>query len=449
MAVTDAGLTILAKRVEISNTFEANQLSSKSCRIFAESAISQSRESTMTSPSSSEGELSESEKANFAERNLHNGSVDRKSRDPESYARSPIAQHDGVNERLRSWSRSPRRYDRSRSRSPFRNRKANSPRRRERSPRGAKRRRQSPDSRRVREHFDVRDQRDSYRGGRFDRNGQREPPRDHREPRDSMRGPAREPMREQDPERAKYQRSHISYADIDRNNDYNPRSHEKPLYDKYSRGDRSPKSREEQSYHRGERQDTKSERKRGDNQARETVRGESHVHKRLFEHQSRLQGFVKASNQQGPAQNNRNGVRPIHTNEGPSSARSTNQRDPIQRDPNQRDNNGRNPGDKGRAQRDFSEHQRSSVRFDASVKGDKEAPERTSSNMSIAVDLPPTVDEDALIEERRKRREAIKAKYKSNESPLIIQALQHKDATESAPNSPNSESLAERSERSG
>ena len=35
----------------------------------------------------------------------------------------------------------------------------------------------------------------------------------------------------------------------------------------------------------------------------------------------------------------------------------------------------------------------------------------------------PLVDEAALIEERRKRREAIKAKYKGQETPLLVQAL--------------------------
>jgi serine/threonine-protein kinase PRP4 len=33
------------------------------------------------------------------------------------------------------------------------------------------------------------------------------------------------------------------------------------------------------------------------------------------------------------------------------------------------------------------------------------------------------VDEAALIEERRKRREAIKAKYKSSATPMLVQAL--------------------------
>lgn len=33
------------------------------------------------------------------------------------------------------------------------------------------------------------------------------------------------------------------------------------------------------------------------------------------------------------------------------------------------------------------------------------------------------VDEDALIEQRRKRREAIKAKYRGSAPPLLVQAL--------------------------
>lgn len=33
------------------------------------------------------------------------------------------------------------------------------------------------------------------------------------------------------------------------------------------------------------------------------------------------------------------------------------------------------------------------------------------------------VDEAALIEERRKRREAIKAKYRASATPLLVQAL--------------------------
>ena len=41
------------------------------------------------------------------------------------------------------------------------------------------------------------------------------------------------------------------------------------------------------------------------------------------------------------------------------------------------------------------------------------------------------VDEAALIEERRKRREAIKAKHRGQATPLIVQALAHKSASAS------------------
>ena len=37
---------------------------------------------------------------------------------------------------------------------------------------------------------------------------------------------------------------------------------------------------------------------------------------------------------------------------------------------------------------------------------------------------PEELDEAALIEQRRKRREAIKAKYKGSSAPLLVQALQ-------------------------
>jgi len=59
----------------------------------------------------------------------------------------------------------------------------------------------------------------------------------------------------------------------------------------------------------------------------------------------------------------------------------------------------------------------------------------------------PPKDESVSIEERRKRREAIKAKYKSQATPLLVQALQQ----ESAPASPLSQLgiSDQRSERSG
>ena len=45
-------------------------------------------------------------------------------------------------------------------------------------------------------------------------------------------------------------------------------------------------------------------------------------------------------------------------------------------------------------------------------------------NSELAEPLVGPVDESKLIEERRKRREAIKAKYKGQASPLLDQALQ-------------------------
>lgn len=47
------------------------------------------------------------------------------------------------------------------------------------------------------------------------------------------------------------------------------------------------------------------------------------------------------------------------------------------------------------------------------------------------------VDEATLIEERRKRREAIKAKYRGSATPLLVQALQL--GNESGPSSPRAE----------
>ncbi|KAF2145185.1 uncharacterized protein K452DRAFT_284574 [Aplosporella prunicola CBS 121167] len=56
------------------------------------------------------------------------------------------------------------------------------------------------------------------------------------------------------------------------------------------------------------------------------------------------------------------------------------------------------------------------------------------------------VDEAALIEERRKRREAIKAKYKGQSTPLLVQALQL--GSDSAPSTPRDEVSNIREERS-
>jgi serine/threonine-protein kinase PRP4 len=41
------------------------------------------------------------------------------------------------------------------------------------------------------------------------------------------------------------------------------------------------------------------------------------------------------------------------------------------------------------------------------------------------------LDEAALIEQRRKRREAIKAKYKGAATPMLVQALQLEDKSRS------------------
>ncbi|KAK8194820.1 kinase-like domain-containing protein [Phyllosticta capitalensis] len=59
---------------------------------------------------------------------------------------------------------------------------------------------------------------------------------------------------------------------------------------------------------------------------------------------------------------------------------------------------------------------------------------------------PEPVDEAALIEERRKRREAIKAKYKGQSTPLLVQALHL--GNESSPATPQDESSDSRPPRS-
>ena len=41
-----------------------------------------------------------------------------------------------------------------------------------------------------------------------------------------------------------------------------------------------------------------------------------------------------------------------------------------------------------------------------------------------------SIDEAALIEERRKRREAIKAKHRGQSTPLLMQALAHDNVSE-------------------
>ncbi|KAM0714396.1 hypothetical protein Q7P37_010183 [Cladosporium fusiforme] len=57
----------------------------------------------------------------------------------------------------------------------------------------------------------------------------------------------------------------------------------------------------------------------------------------------------------------------------------------------------------------------------------------------------PQLTEDELIEQRRKRREAIKAKYKNQQPPLLVQALEQN--TTSTPNTPQHESSGLTSER--
>jgi serine/threonine-protein kinase PRP4 len=50
------------------------------------------------------------------------------------------------------------------------------------------------------------------------------------------------------------------------------------------------------------------------------------------------------------------------------------------------------------------------------------------------------MDEAALIEQRRRRREAIKAKYRGQATPLLVQALQlGSDSGQSAPSTPKPE----------
>ena len=51
-------------------------------------------------------------------------------------------------------------------------------------------------------------------------------------------------------------------------------------------------------------------------------------------------------------------------------------------------------------------------------------------NLELAQALIEPVDESKLIEERRKRREAIKAKYKGQASPLLSHALQLRNGNE-------------------
>lgn len=56
----------------------------------------------------------------------------------------------------------------------------------------------------------------------------------------------------------------------------------------------------------------------------------------------------------------------------------------------------------------------------------------------MSVDTEPEpVDEAALIEERRKKREAIKAKYRGQATPLLVQSLQlDNDSVSDSPSTP-------------
>ena len=60
---------------------------------------------------------------------------------------------------------------------------------------------------------------------------------------------------------------------------------------------------------------------------------------------------------------------------------------------------------------------------------------------------PEPIDEATLIEQRRKRREAIKAKYRGQATPLLVQALQLGIKTESA--TPSVETLNANNDVSG
>jgi serine/threonine-protein kinase PRP4 len=69
--------------------------------------------------------------------------------------------------------------------------------------------------------------------------------------------------------------------------------------------------------------------------------------------------------------------------------------------------------------------------------------EQTLSN-DIEPEPTPQLTEDELIEQRRRKREAIKAKYRSQQTPLLVQALEQN--TLSAPSTPHHESSAVTSE---
>ena len=56
----------------------------------------------------------------------------------------------------------------------------------------------------------------------------------------------------------------------------------------------------------------------------------------------------------------------------------------------------------------------------------------------IEAEPAPQLTEDELIEQRRKKREAIKAKYRNQQPPLLVQALEQN--TLSVPSTPHHES---------
>ena len=67
------------------------------------------------------------------------------------------------------------------------------------------------------------------------------------------------------------------------------------------------------------------------------------------------------------------------------------------------------------------------------------APETVAEGQDLDAALVQPLDEAALIEARRKKREAIKAKYKGQETPALVQALALNNTTAPAsPKDPNS-----------
>jgi serine/threonine-protein kinase PRP4 len=70
--------------------------------------------------------------------------------------------------------------------------------------------------------------------------------------------------------------------------------------------------------------------------------------------------------------------------------------------------------------------------------------EETPSSNDVETEPAPQLTEDEIIEQRRKKREAIKAKYRSQQPPLLVQALEQN--TLSVPSTPHHESSAVTSE---